>query len=74
MDEQTRSLHLQQQQTQTFHGTITYEHGLEVKSISGMLYGITSGFIVFGDPCALMIEQERTYIPERRVVIVSYDA
>lgn len=74
MDEQTRSMYLQQQQAQTCGGTITYEHGLTIETISGMLKGTGSGFIVFGDPCALMIEQQRTYIPEHRIISVSFEA
>lgn len=74
MDEQTRSLHLQQQQAQSTHGTITYESGLELATITGLLYGLNGGFVVFGDPCALIVEQQRTYVPANRVVRVDFDA
>lgn len=76
MSEQQREWALQQQQSCCFHGIVTYEGGGLGTSteISGMINATASGFIVFGDPAALMIEQGRTYIPEHRVIRVEFDA
>lgn len=58
--------------TQTSYGTVSYERGLEVAEIGGMIEVSAPFVFVYVDPDLPLQQQPRTAVPISRVLEIEY--